>query len=124
QEFKKHLSVVPARNSRMVELNFESTDPHLAALVANAHVNNYIEYNFHKKYDATRQASSWMEQQLDELKAKVEKSQQAMVDYERQNAIVNISDKESVVEQRLADLSRDLTNAEGDRVQKESLYEL
>ena len=52
-----------------------------------------------------------MEQQLDELKAKVEKSQQALVDYERQNAIVNISDKESVVEQRMADLSRDLTNA-------------
>src|SRR5438034_6458737 len=85
---------------------------------------NFIEYNFRQKYDATRQASGWMEQQLDELKAKVEKSQQALVDYERQNAIVNISDKESVVEQRLADLSRDLTNAQSDRVQKESLYEL
>ena len=65
-----------------------------------------------------------MEQQLDELKAKVEKSQQALVDYERQNAIVNISDKESVVEQRMADLSRDLTNAQSDRLQKESVYEL
>ena len=124
QEFKKHLRVVLARNSRMVELNFESTDPHLAALVANAHVNNYIEYNFHKKYDATRQASSWMEQQLDELKAKVEKSQQAMVDYERRNAIVNINEKQNVVEQRLADLSKDLTVAQSDRMQKESLHRL
>ncbi len=66
----------------------------------------------------------WMEQQLDELKAKVEKSQQALVDYERQNAIVNISDKESVVEQKMADLSRDLTTAQSDRLQKESVYEL
>ena len=65
-----------------------------------------------------------MEQQLDELKAKVEKSQQALVDYERQNAIVNISDKESVVEQRMADLSRNLTIAQSDRLQKESVYEL
>jgi capsular exopolysaccharide synthesis family protein len=65
-----------------------------------------------------------MEQQLDELKAKVEKSQQAMVDYERQNFIVNIGEKQSVVEQRLAALSQDLTTAQSERMQKESLYDL
>ena len=122
--FQKHLNVELMRNSRMLEIRFESTDPRIAAAVANALVQNYIEYNFRMKYDATRQASGWMEQQLDELKAKVEKSQQALVDYERRNAIVNVSDKENVVEERLADLSRDLTNAENDRVQKESLYDL
>ena len=124
KEFRDHLRVVRTMNSRLIKVRFESTDSRLAAQVANALVNNYIEYNFRSKYDATRQASDWMEQQLDELKAKVEKSQQAMVDYERQNTIVNISDKENVVEQRLADLSRDLTNAQSDRLQKESLYNL
>jgi capsular exopolysaccharide synthesis family protein len=122
--FKGHLRVQLMRDSRMVEVTFESTDPQLAARVANALVNNYSEYNFHQKYDATRQASGWMEQQLDELKAKVEKSQQAMVDYERRNAIVNIGEKESVVEQRLAALSQDLTTAQSERMQKQSLYEL
>ncbi len=112
------------RDSRMIEVTFESTDPQLAARAANALVNNYTEYNFHQKYDATRQASGFMEQQLDELKAKVEKSQQAMVDYERENAIVDIGDKQNVVEQRLAALSQDLTTAQSDRMQKQSLYEL
>ena len=123
-EFKRHLHVELMRDSRMIEVSFESTDPLLAAGAANALVNNYSEYNFHQKYDATRQASGWMEQQLDELKAKVEKSQQAMVDYERQNVIVNIGEKQTVVEQRLAALSQDLTNAQSDRMQKESLYDL
>ncbi len=122
--FKRHLDVELARNSRMVEVSLESTDPDLAARVANTLVDNYMEYFFHEKYDATRLASGWMEQQLDELKAKVEKSQQALIDYERQNAIVNIGDKQSVAAQRLADLSRELTNAESDRLQKESLYDL
>src|SRR5436190_4298741 len=122
--FKHRLHVQRVRHSHVVNISFESPEPGLSAKIANSLANNYIEYNFRQKYDATRQASGWMEQQLDELKAKVEKSQQALVDYERQNVIVNISDKESAVEQRLADLSRDLTNAEGDRVQKESLYEL
>src|SRR5437763_3023327 len=122
--FKSRLHVQRVRDSHVVNIRLEGPDSGLSAKIANSLASNYIEYNFRQKYDATRQASGWLEQQLDELKAKVEKSQQALVDYERQNAIVNISDKESVVEQRLADLNRDLTNAEGDRVQKESLYEL
>ena len=101
KKFGEHLRVKVMISSRMLEVTFESTDPQLAAGVANALVNNYSEYNFYQKYDATRQASGFMEQQLDELKAKVEKSQQAMVNYERQNVIVNIDDKQSVVEQRL-----------------------
>jgi capsular exopolysaccharide synthesis family protein len=124
QAFRGHLRVQLMRDSRMIEVTFDSTDPQFAARAANTLVNNYAEYNFHQKYDATRQASGWMEQQLDELKAKVEKSQQAMVDYERQNVIVNIGDKESVVEQRLAALSQDLTTAQSERMQKESLFDL
>jgi capsular exopolysaccharide synthesis family protein len=124
QAFRGHLRVQLMRESRMIEVTIDGTDPQLAARQANALVNNYIEYNFHQKYDATRQASGFMEQQLDELKAKVEKSQQAMVDYERQNLIVEIGDKQSVVEQRLAALSTDLTTAQSERMQKQSLWEL
>jgi capsular exopolysaccharide synthesis family protein len=122
--FQSRLNVDLMRDSRVLAVSFESTDSRLAAEVANALVKNYVEYNFRTRYDTTRQASGWMEQQLDELKAKVEKSQQALVDYERQNAIVNISDKQNVVEQRLASLSQDLTAAENDLAEKQSLFEL
>lgn len=124
KEFNNDVSIALVRNTQMVQVNFESTDPDLAARVANTLVNNYKDYDFHKKYDATREASGWMEQQLDELKAKVEKSQEALVAYERTNSIVNVNDKQNVVEQRLSDLSRDLSNAQSDREQKESLYEM
>ena len=122
--FRRALSVDLSPNTHVVEVSFESTDPYLAAQTANTLVNNYVEYNFHEKYDATRQATAWMEQQLDELKAKVEKSQQALVTYERENAIVNVSDKQNVVEQRLSDLSKGLSSAESDLAQKESLRNL
>lgn len=124
KRFQGALSVSLSPNTRVVDVSFESTDPYLAAQVANKLVSNYVEYNFHEKYDATRQATGWMEQRMDELKAKVEKSQQALVTYERENAIVNVSDKQNVVEQRLSDLSKDLTSAESGLAEKESLYNL
>ena len=122
REFHRNLDVSLLAGSRVVQVSFESTDPSLAAKVANTLVDNYLDYNFREKYDATRQASGRMEQQLDELKAKVEKSQQELVDYQRQHAIVDANDKQSVVEQRLGELSTQLTAAQSDRIQKEALY--
>ncbi len=122
EDFRRQLSVELVPKTRMLVVGFESPDPQLAAQVSSSLVTNYVDYNFREKYDATRQASGWMEQQLDELKAKVEKSQQALVEYERQNEIVNTNEKQNVLEQMLSDVSRDLTNAESERIQRESLY--
>lgn len=121
-DFRGGLSVQLMPKTHMLLVSYESTDSGLAARVSNAVVANYIDYNFRQKYDAIRQASGWMEQQLDELKAKVEKSQEALVDYERQYAITNTDDKQNVQEQILSDLSKDLTNVQSERIQKESLY--
>lgn len=121
--FRKHLHVELLNESRLVEVSFESVDPNLAARVANILVKDYVESNFRAKYNTTQQASAWMEQQLDELKAKVEKSQQELVDYERENSIADVGDKENVVGQRLGDLSKDLTAAQTDRANKESVYD-
>ena len=122
--FENILQVDLVPGSRMIKVSFESTDARLAAAVANALVNNYKEYNFLAKYDATRQASGWMREQLDELKAQVEKSQQVLVDYETEHSIVDISGKENIEDQRLADLSQDQTQAQNDLAEKESLYQL
>ena len=122
RQFQNSLSVDLVPGSRIVQVSFESTDPALAANIVNTLVDNYFDYNFREKYDATRQASGRMEEQLDELKANVEKSQQELVDYQRKHAIVDVSDKQSVVEQRLGELSTQLTTAQSDRIQKEALF--
>ncbi len=124
QVFRNALSVQLLPGTRIIQVSFESPDPVRAARVVNALVRNYTEYNFRTKYDATRQASAWMEQRLDELKAKVEKSQQALVDYERGHSIVATGGNQDVMEQRLGTLSKDLTDAQNDLAQKQSLDQL
>src|SRR5205807_10519497 len=124
QGFQSRLHIENRKDTRLLEVSFESSDPALAARAANSLVNNYIEYNISTKYDATRQATGWMEQQLEELKVKVEKSQQALVNYERQNNIVNIGDKQGVAQARLDDLNKNLTTLQTERLQKQSAYEM
>jgi len=122
--FQGHLHVDRARDTRMILVSYESTDPKQAADIVNTLVANFIEHNFRTKYDASRQATGWMEDRLDELKLKVEKSEQAMMEYERQNNIVSVSDKETAASARLDDLNKSLSAAESERLAKESTYKM
>ena len=121
QAFQNNVNVELLPKTRMLSVGFENSDPQLSAQVANALANTYLDYNFRQKYEAIRR-SGWMEQQVAELKNDVQKSQQALVTYERAHNIATTADKQNVEEQMLADVSRDLAAAQSDRFQKESLY--
>jgi polysaccharide biosynthesis transport protein len=122
-EFLGSLSVKRVPNSRLMDVSFESTDPQLAARIVNAHISTYIEQNFRSKYEATTQASTWLADQLGELKIKVQRSEDARIAYERQNQIWTLDDKQNITTQRLADVNKELTEAQSERMRKESLYE-
>src|SRR5947199_6076316 len=122
-EFLGSLSVKRVPNSRLMDVSFESTDPRLAARIVNAHIASYIEQNFRSKYEATTQASTWLADQLGELKIRVQKSEDARIAYERQNQIWTLDDKQNITTQRLSDINKQLTDAQSERMKKESLYE-
>src|SRR5229473_7698452 len=122
-EFLGSLTVKRVPNSRLMDVSFESTDPQLAARIANAHISSYIEQNFRSKYEATTRASTWLTDQLTELKVRVQKAEDARIAYERQNQIWTLDDKQNITSQRLGDINKQLTDAQSERMKKESLYE-
>ena len=118
------LSVKRVPNTRLLDVTFESTDPSLAARVVNGHLNNFIEQNFRSRYEAATQASNWLAGQLNEMKIKVENSEDARLAYERDNQIWTIDEKNDISTQKLADLNKQLTEAQADRINKEAVYQL
>jgi succinoglycan biosynthesis transport protein ExoP len=123
-EFLGGLSVKRVPNSRLIEVRFEATDPQLAAAIVNSHLQNYIEENFRSKYDATIQASNWLSSELEELRIKVQKSEDARIAYERENQIWQIDEKQDITTQKLADLSKVVTEAQTALAEKEALYRM
>jgi capsular exopolysaccharide synthesis family protein len=121
--FLGSLSVRRVPNSRLMDVSFESTDPELAARIVNAHIATYVEQNYRSKYESTTQASSWLADQLNDFKIKVQKSEEARITYERQNQIWNLDDRQNMTMQHLADINRQFTEAQNERMRKESLYE-
>lgn len=122
-EFLASLGVKRVPNSRLMDVSYESTDPQLAARIVNAHIATYVEQNYRSKYEATSQASDWLADQLRDFKIKVQRSEDARIAYERQNQIWTLDDKQNMTTQRLSDINRQLTDAQAERMKKESLYE-
>ena len=121
--FLSSLSVRRIPNTRLVEVTFESTNPQLAAELLNAHLENYIRQNYESRYKETTDASQWLQSELDELSVKVRRSEDARIEYERNNQIWNVDDKNNVTTERLSDLNRQLTDAQSDSLKKQALYE-
>ena len=122
--FNDGLTISKEKNTRVIQIRYKSKDPKLAANIANALTQAFIEHNFKMRFQATNQTSTWLTQQLSELATKVQDSQQKLVDYQKQHGYVELDDKQNVVTTRLDDLNRELTAAQSDRIAKEANYRL
>ena len=126
--FQDRLDIRPIRRSRAVELRFDSQDPELAAQAVNAVADNYIQKNLEARWAATQKASEWLSQQLQDLKVKLEKSEDEMAKYAADNGLLYLEtdkgDAETVVNQSVRELQEELTKAEADRFEKESVFRL
>lgn len=126
--FEERLGVTPVQRSSLVRVSFDSRDPQLAAKAVNTLAESYIEENLETHWQATQRASAWLAGQLVGLKTKLEKSEDDLQRYAQKNGLLYIeSDKgqtENIVDERLRQLQDELTQAQADRYQKESLYRL
>ena len=126
--FAARLQVEPVRRSRLVEVSFDSEDPILAARVVNTLASNYVEQNLEARWEATQKASEWLSQQLLGLKGRLEKSEEELQNYVRAQGLLFLETetgtRENIVNERLRKLQEELTRAQADRYQKESLYRL
>lgn len=121
-EFLGRLSVKRIPNSQLLQVSFESQDPQLAAVVVNKHLENFIDLNYRTRYESAKHASDWLEEQLADFKARVEKSEDARLAYERQNQIWTVSEGQDITTQKLSELNKELTDAQADRMQAEASY--
>ncbi|MGB0008409.1 MAG: Wzz/FepE/Etk N-terminal domain-containing protein, partial [Candidatus Sulfotelmatobacter sp.] len=122
--FRSNLKVALAPNTHIIEVHYRSPDKDLAANVVNTLMTTYTENNFKSRFDSTMQASDWLSKQLVDLQMKVETSQEKLVHYQKEHEILGIDDKQNITTAKLDELNKELTSAESERMDKESIYRL
>ncbi len=84
----KRFSIQPIRRSYVINLSFTSEDPRMAALVTNTLADLYIVDQLEAKFDATRRATSWLNDRLTDLRKKVNDTEKAVENFRARSGLV------------------------------------
>lgn len=76
--FQSGLTVKPDPESEIISVSYDSTDPKEAAAVANAVCQNYIQWTYESEYASYDYARTWLKTKLDEMKTKLEQSEEEL----------------------------------------------
>ena len=112
REFSERLSVTPVRKTQLVKISFESEDPKLAAAVVNTLGDTYIESHLEAKMGITRKAADWLNVRLDDLKMKLDESEQKLEKFTLENDLSVVRGVTGLSASRLESLEKQLLEEE------------
>lgn len=117
---QSRLSVKRDTASRLVTVSFATHDPALSANVVNSLVHSFIERSYETRHEAIMQSTEWLSRQLDDIRKKMEDSNNALSAFQRYSGIANVDENRSTFGEQMAELSRQKTQAQAERIQIES----
>lgn len=124
-------AVLPVR-SRLISINFESTDPVMSARLANAIAENYITSNLNRRFDSSAYAREFLAQQLQEARANLESSERELNQYSSIAGLLRVpgqgvnADREttlSVTKESLLRLNQEASLATAQRIEAEKAWQ-
>ncbi|MGB0937970.1 MAG: GumC family protein [Colwellia sp.] len=121
EAFSQRLSINPVRKTQLVKISFESTDPKLAALVANTVGEVYIENHLTSKMGVTKQATGWLNSRLSELKIRLSASENKLQDYREKEKLIDIEGVVGLVQNELEQTAEQLVKSRLERNKLESI---
>jgi succinoglycan biosynthesis transport protein ExoP len=108
--FQKGLVARRIGTTYVIEIGFLSLSPDRAAQIANATADAYIVDQLEAKYQATRRASTWLQERVQELRQQASTAERAVLDFKKANNIVDTGGR-LIGEQQLAELNSQIVLA-------------
>lgn len=93
---RNNLSADLPRQTRIASLAFSSTDPAISSQVANAYAAEFIQANLQRKFDSSAYARTFVADQLEEARARLEASERELNAYARQAGLIRTRDPSNV----------------------------
>ncbi|MEI8208419.1 MAG: polysaccharide biosynthesis tyrosine autokinase [Methylococcales bacterium] len=121
--FLGKITVSQVKRSQVINIAVEANDPKLAAKIANEVADQYIVGQLQAKFDATKKATDWLNDQLGDLKQKLESSERAVEDYRKSNNLLEVRKGTGITQQQLSEINSQLITARAQRAEAEAKYQ-
>ncbi|MEN8216721.1 MAG: polysaccharide biosynthesis tyrosine autokinase [Pseudomonadota bacterium] len=116
------LSVKAVRNSQLVAISFESTDPKFAAQVPNVLADIYIENDLDAKLAMTNKAAEWLTKRVEGLRKKLSKSEKTLQQYIESHGLINVAGVKTLATKQIEETAATLVEAHLQLAKVENVY--
>jgi capsular exopolysaccharide synthesis family protein len=116
------LSIAPIPETRLVYVSYVSPHAALSADVVNALVEEFVSFSVETRYEATKQTSEFLTEQVALLRDDLKRKEEDLQKYGQEKNLLYLSDNESTVVNNFADVNTALTTAQIERYAKEAAY--
>jgi capsular exopolysaccharide synthesis family protein len=106
--------VDPVKDSRVVTMSVDFTDPQLAAVLVNTIAQVYVERNLERRLSQSGGAATWLGQQYGDLNQQVNDAERALIDFKKKYNVlsVGLEDQQNDLSSRRKKLSEELNGIE------------
>jgi capsular exopolysaccharide synthesis family protein len=77
-QVRSSLSLEPVWDTKVIEISFETANARLSSAIANTFAQEYIVDELDAKLEATREATTWLSERVEELRLRVQDSEEAV----------------------------------------------
>jgi capsular exopolysaccharide synthesis family protein len=110
-------------NTRLIVISCDSTNPQMAADFLNTLTNEYKLQNVESRWKATQYTGDWLTGQMEDLKIKLEHSEDALQSYAAHSGLLITGEKDNVADDRVKQFQEALSKAQGERIDAQSKSE-
>jgi succinoglycan biosynthesis transport protein ExoP len=116
------VTVTGGKESEVLNVNYVSADPKMAANLANTFAEAYIEFGLDSRSSNVQQATSWLGRRIEELRQKVRLSEDALREFKAREDLVDTVNREKLISANLSTLTSELIRAEAQRNEAANHY--
>jgi polysaccharide biosynthesis transport protein len=124
EQLANNLKISINANTRLVEIRYDSPDPQLASDFVNTLTAEYVKMNVEAHMKTNQQTGEWLTRQMEDVRTKLEKSDDQLQNYAQSSGLLFTSEKDNVAEEKLRQFQDQVSKAQEDRVISQSKYEL
>lgn len=111
------LTVEQVRDTRLLNLSVKDKNPKMAADMANMFAKKYMEFILANKMDSSKQTLEWLNDELYELRKKLEDDEKKFFEYKQQNKVFSIAGKQKLAEQKIQEFNNKYLDARNNRLE-------
>ncbi len=117
------LVVTPVRDSHLVRVSWSHERPELAAQIANAVADAYIQFSMEARYSTTDQAREFLINQIGTLKREIGAIEERLQEYGEAKKILSVDESNNLTLQGLQGISAQRTRARTDLARVQARYD-